>query len=129
VFWPFVRFIQGGAHAEAGTPGPGLALIDEAIQLGGPSPISPLFHIVRGDLSLAGSSPDPAAATECYEHALALAVRLDARMPALRAATRLARIAPDAERSARLDTLRPLHAGFTEGFATPDLVEAAELLA
>ena len=129
VFWPFVRFIQGAAHAEAGTPGPGLALIDEAIRLGGPNPISPLFHIVRGDLSLAGPNPDVAAATECYEHALALASQLHARTPALRAATRLARIAPDAERTNRLDTLRPLRAAFTEGFETPDLVEAAELLA
>src|SRR6185295_16026949 len=113
VFWPFVRFIQGGAHAEAGTPGPGLALIDEAIQLGGPNPISPLFHIVRGDLSLAGPNPDAAAATECYERALALASQLDARTPALRAATRLARIATGAERPARLDTLRLIDAAFT----------------
>jgi predicted ATPase/class 3 adenylate cyclase len=128
VFWPFVRFIQGGAHVDAGTPGPGLALIDEAIQLGGPNPIAPLFHIVRGDLSLVGPSPDPAAATECYERAFALAGQLDSRTPQLRAATRLARIATDAERADRLATLRALHARFTEGFGTPDLMEAAQLL-
>ena len=128
VFWPFIRFIQGGAHVDAGTPGPGFALIDEAIQLSGPNPIAPLFHIVRGDLSLVGPSPDRAAATESYERAFALAGQLDSRTPQLRAATRLARIAGDAERTDRLATLRRLHAAFTEGFSTPDLVEAAELL-
>src|SRR6185503_10629140 len=122
VFWPFVRFIQGAAHAEAGTPGPGLALIDEAIRLGGPNPISPLFHIVRGDLSLAGPNPDVAAATECYERGFELAGQFGARTPQLRAATRLSRLANDAEKPARLDRLRTLHAGFTEGFETPDLV-------
>jgi hypothetical protein len=38
-------------------------------------------------------------------------------------------LATDAEKPARLDRLRTVHAGFTEGFDTPDLVEAAELLA
>ena len=34
VFWPFIRFIQAGAHVDAGTPGPGFPLIDEAIAAG-----------------------------------------------------------------------------------------------
>jgi tetratricopeptide (TPR) repeat protein len=128
VFWPFIRFLQSGAHVEAGSPGPGLTLIDEAIQLGGPNPIAPLFHIVRGDLSITGASPDLAKATACYEHAFAMAGQLDARMPQLRAAARLCRIATPDERPARLDALRTIHATFTEGLSTPDLVEAAKLL-
>jgi hypothetical protein len=48
-------------------------------------------------------------------------------MTQLRAATRLARIAPDVERPARLEALRSIRATFTEGFATPDLREAAEI--
>jgi predicted ATPase/class 3 adenylate cyclase len=129
VFWPFIRFLQGGAHVDAGTPGPGLALIDEAIELGGPTnPIAPLFHIVRGDLSMAGRDPDVAAATQCYEHAYAMAERLGARTPQLRAAARLCRIAAPADRQARRDTLRAVQGTFGEGLATPDLVEAAELL-
>jgi predicted ATPase len=130
VFWPFIRFIQGGAHVDAGTPGPGLALIDEAIELGGSNnPTSPLFHIVRGDLSLLGPKPDVAAATACYERGYAIAEQLHAPMPQLRAAARLARVATAGEREARLATLRAVHATFTEGFSTPDLAEAAELLA
>jgi hypothetical protein len=129
VFWPFIRFIQAGAHVDAGTPGPGFPLIDEAIALGGlTNPIAPLFHIVRGDLSLAGPRPDAATATECYEEAFAMAERLGARMPQLRAAGRLCRIATPDDRPARIDALRAVHSTFTDGLAAPDLLEAAELL-
>jgi predicted ATPase/class 3 adenylate cyclase len=130
IFWPFLRFIEGGTHVEAGLPGPGFPLIDEAIALGGPTnPVAPLFHVVRGDLALLGPKADAAEATACYERAYAGAELLGARMPQLRAAARLCGVASDADRPARLDALRAIHAGFTEGAATPDLVEAAGLLA
>jgi hypothetical protein len=87
-----------------------------------------LVHIVRGDLSLLGPEPDVAAATASYEYAAALAGQFEARMPQLRAAVRLCRVATDTDRSDRLEALRAVHATFTEGFSTPDLVEAAELL-
>ena len=129
VFWPFIRFLQSGAHVEARSPGPGFPLIDEAIQLGGPNnPIAPLFHIVRGDLSMLGPNPDAVAATECYERAFAMAERLGARAPQLRAAGRLCRSVPPGDRAARLDALRAIDASFTEGRSAPDLVEAAQLL-
>jgi hypothetical protein len=57
-----------------------------------------------------------------------VSARLGARMAQLRAATRLARIAPEVDRARRVETLRSLHAMFAEGLETPDLVEAAELL-
>ena len=129
VFWPFIRFIQAGACVEAGTPAPGLPLIDEAIAMGGPAnPIAPLFHIVRGDLFLVGPSPDVTAATASYERALAMAERLHVPSPQLRAAARLVRIATPEERPERLATLPAIHATFTEGHAAPDLVDAATLL-
>jgi predicted ATPase/class 3 adenylate cyclase len=130
VFWPFIRFIQAGAYVAAGTPGPGFPLVDEALELGGPDSVpAPLIHIVRGDLSLLGPEPDIAAATGSFERAYALSERFGARMPKLRAAVRLCRIATGADRSERLARLRTVHATFTEGFSTADLVEAAELLA
>ena len=49
-------------------------------------------------------------------------------MPQLRAAVRLCRIATDEERAERLELLRALHATFTGGASTPDLLDAAALL-
>ncbi len=130
VFWPFIRFIQAGAHVDAGTPGPGFPFIEEAIAMGGPdNPIVPLFHVVRGDLSMLGPTPDLAAATACYEEAFAMAARLGSRSPQLRAAGRLVRVAPAGERPARLAELRAVLATFAEGQSSPDLVDAAELMA
>ncbi len=130
IFWPFLRFIQGGAHVEAGLPGQGLPLIGEAIDLGGPTnPIAPLFHVVRGDLLLVGPDPDVAAAMASYEHAFAMAERFGARMPQLRAAVRRCQVAPEPDRRGRLDALRAVRAGITEGASTPDLAEADALLA
>jgi len=129
VFWPFIRFIQGAAYANAGTPEPGFALIDEAIQLGGPTNVTaPLFHVVRGDLSLLGPAADPSAAAASYELAYAMAERFTAPMPQLRAAVRLCRMAIEPERTDRLKTLRAVRATLTEGFGAPDLVEADALL-
>jgi hypothetical protein len=130
VFWPMIRFMQAQAHVEAGTPGPGFPLIDEALALAGTDTIlAPLFHVVRGDLSLLGPDADAAAATASYEAAHAVAERVGERMLQLRAATRLCRIATADDRNARLETLRAVHTTFTEGLATPDVREAAELLA
>ena len=130
IFWPFLLFIQAGAQAEAGQPGPGVAMIDQAAELGGPTnPTAPLFHIVRGDLALAGPRPDVAEATACYERAYEMAEGLGARMPQLRAASRLCRIATDADRADRLNALRAVKAGLPEDASTPDHLEAAALLA
>ena len=64
-----------------------------------------------------------------FERGFDAAGELDARMPQLRAAIGLCRTRQargDEERCA--DQLSAVHATFTEGFATPDLIEAADLL-
>ena len=130
VFWPLIRWMQAAAHVDVGTPGPGFPLIDEALQIAGSDTVlSPLFHIVRGDLSLLGPDADPAAATASYERAFDVAANLGARMTQLRAAARLVRLATEADRAPRVEALRAVHSTFTEGLGTRDLVEAAELLA
>ena len=130
VFWPMILFMQAAAYVDAGMPGPGFALIDEATQIGGADAmIAPLFHIVRGDLSMLGPEPDAAAATASYERAFAVAAGYGARMPAAPGG-RPAR--PDCRRAGPCRPARDaprVHATFTEGQSTPDLVEAAELLA
>ena len=129
VFWPMILFMEAAAFADAGSPGPGFALIDEALGIGGPDDVTgTLFHVVRGDLSLLGPEPDVAAAIASYEESFAMSARFDARGPQLRAATRLCRVATDSDRAGRLAALRAVHETFTEGFDAPDLVEAAALL-
>jgi hypothetical protein len=88
-----------------------------------------LFHILHGDLSLLGPAPDVAVATASFDRAFVMAERYNAPMPQLRAAARLSRVADESDRGERLEKLRSVYATFTEGFATPDLIEAAELLA
>jgi predicted ATPase/class 3 adenylate cyclase len=129
VFWPLIRFVQAQAHVEAGTPAAGLPLIDEALAIAGSDGLlAPLFHIVRGDLSLLDPEPDAAAATASYERAYAVSERVGSPMTQLRAAVRLARTAEGPARSDRLEQLRAIEASFSEGRSTPDLLEAAELL-
>ncbi|MBA2719941.1 MAG: AAA family ATPase [Chloroflexi bacterium] len=126
IFWPMIRFMQAGAHVDAERPERAFALIDEGLELGGPEDVTaPMLHIVRGDLSLLGPDADIASATASYERAYAVAERYGARMPQLRAAARLCRVATDANRVDRLAVLRAVEATFTEGLTTPDLVEAA----
>jgi hypothetical protein len=130
VFWPMIRWMQAGACVDAGQPDTGFPLIDEGLEVGGQETImSPLLHIVRGDLFLLGPNADPAAATAAFERAYSVADTLGARTPQLRAAVRLCGVASEADRAARLDALRAVHAAFTEGSSTPDLQEATELLA
>ena len=127
VFWPLVRYMQAGAHVDAGKPDAGLALIGEALQIAGDDEVlGSLFEIVHGDLLMLVSDAKGAAAA--YERARDNAVRFGARLPHLRAATRLAAL--DAEpvtRDARMAVVRDLVATFDEGLETPDLVEARAL--
>jgi hypothetical protein len=121
--------MQAGAHAEAGIPAAGFPLVDEALALAGTDGVlSPLFHLVRGDLSLLGPEGSVAAAIESYERAYDVSARLGSRMTQLRAATRLVRTAEDSDRQRRTEALREIRSTFSEGFGTQDLVEAAELI-
>jgi hypothetical protein len=130
VFWPLLRWMQASAHVEAGLPEAGFPLVDEALALAGADGLlSPLFHLVRGDLSRLGPDGSVAAAVEFYQRAHDVSARLGSRMTQLRAATRLAQTAPESDRPRRVEALRGIRATFTEGIDTPDLVEAAQLLA
>jgi adenylate cyclase len=128
VFWPLVRYMQAAAHVDARKPDAGLPLIREALELAGEDEVlAPLFHIVHGDLLLLASDAD--AAEAAYERARDNAVRFGARLPHLRAATRLAGLeAEPATRDARLAVVRELVAAFDEGLDTADLIDARALI-
>jgi hypothetical protein len=129
VFWPLILYLQALGSFDAGTADIGLALMQDAATIAGPDEVlAPLFHLLSGDLWLIRPEPDPVAARAAYLHAHDVAAALDAPMPQLRAATRLARIAGSDERAERLLTLRGLYDRIAEGRDTPDLREARELL-
>jgi predicted ATPase len=125
VFWPLLLYVRAGAAARAGTPAEGLDFIDEAIEVAGEvGTLRPEFFRQKGELLLA--LPDRGDGTEWLQRAYDVSGELGARMSQLRAAIGLCRsqgAGGDAE------PLRATYATFTEGFATPDLTEAAELLA
>jgi len=86
------------------------------------------LHRLDGELFLAsGGAPEEVAAR--YQHALAIARTQVSRGFELRAATSLARLLRDqGSNAAARDALTPVHAWFTEGFDTGDLVAAKALL-
>jgi predicted ATPase len=72
---------------------------------------------------------DAAGAEACFERAIRIARRQSAKSLQLRATASLARLWLDrGRRSAARDLLAPVYAWFTEGFDTPDLRQAKELL-
>lgn len=124
VFWPLILYIRARACARGGRPVEGLEFIDQALGISGDAGIlPPLFHAMKGDLLLA--LPERGDAAEWFRRGFDAAAEVGARMPQLRAAVGLCRALPTEENR---ELLREVHATFTEGFDTPDLREAAELL-
>ncbi len=87
------------------------------------------LHRLKGELLLA-ESPDQADAAEaCFRQAIETARRQQSRAWELRATMSLARLW---QRQGRYDEARgvlaTVYGKYTEGFATPDLVDAAALL-
>ena len=131
VFWPMLLVVDAGSRGQAGRPVEGLPLVASAIEMTGgpesPALIMAELLVLQGDLQAGAGSVDEALVS--WRQGLAAARRIEARMPELRALTRLVGAAPDAERAADGDELRAVHATFTEGFETADLREAAAALA
>ena len=64
-----------------------------------------------------------------FLHALAIARKQEAKSPELRVALSLSRLWQQQDRSQEAhDLLAEIYGWFTEGFSTPDLVEARALL-
>ena len=122
------------AHARAGRPGVGLELLAEALDRvagNGARWLEAELHRLRGELLLALAGPDRWLEAEmCLGQALTVARAQEARLWELRAARSLARLRREQGRRAEArDLLAPAYGWFTEGFGTPDLIEAKELLA
>jgi predicted ATPase len=87
------------------------------------------LHRLTGEAALADAPPNQAAAEEAFHRCLNVARRQGARSWELRGATSLARLWHRSGRTAEARALlAPVYGAFTEGFATPDLRDARELL-
>jgi predicted ATPase len=86
-------------------------------------------HRLQGTLLLRQAAPDMAHAEACFQQALAVARRQQAKSWELRAATSLARLwQQQGKRQEAHDLLAPVYNWFTEGFDTADLQDAKALL-
>ena len=84
---------------------------------------------LQGELLLDRSPGDHGPAEDAYQQALSVARAQQAKSLELRAATSLARLwQAQAKTTAARDLLAPVYQSFSEGFDTPDLKDAKELL-
>ncbi|OGO39011.1 MAG: hypothetical protein A2W35_15210 [Chloroflexi bacterium RBG_16_57_11] len=132
IFLSLLIFMHAEVCALAGKPTQGLAVLDKGFEVFGAGR-EDIFSIesyrIKGDLLLAISPPNLSEAERSYLRALEIAQEQGVIMLELRAAIRLARLWKDqakAEQGKQL--LGKAYEKFSEGFTTPDLVEARELL-
>jgi predicted ATPase len=87
------------------------------------------LHRLRGALLLHHAGTRPGEAEACFQQALAIARRQEAKSLELRAAMSLARVWQQQGRRAEArDLLAPIYGWFSEGFDTADLQDAKALL-
>ena len=120
------------AHALLGFSDRALNVCDEALTLGrmiGDHQTEAELHRLRGEALLGNRKRRSDEAAACFELALAISRKQKAKSLELRAAMSLARLWQQErkqEEARRL--LAEVYGRFTEGFATPDLQSARELL-
>jgi predicted ATPase len=119
-------------YAACGMPAEGMAVLDEALKFAADTNAKyqyPELLRTKGELLLRIDAGDPSA-EDWLRSSLALAREEGTKMLELRAAASLALLARDRDDGSRArDVLEPVYAWFTEGFDTPDLLEAKSLLA
>ena len=127
---PYFIALLAGACEIAGQNDEALALLDEALQIGGrtgESWFAAELNRHKGELLLRQGHCE--AAEELYLKALSIAVEQEAKLWELRTAVSLARLRRDqGRRAAARALLAPVYGWFTEGFDTPDLKDANALL-
>src|SRR5262245_16975528 len=88
-----------------------------------------VLHRIKGEWLLAHRPTRSTEAEDCYQHALAVARKQQAKFWELRASINLARLWRDqGKRTEARDLLATIYGWFTEGLDTPVLREAKALL-
>src|SRR5262249_33627511 len=111
----------------------GLRLLAEALaafEVSGRGDMLTEAYRLQGEFLLRQAVPEVTRAEACFQQALAVARRQQAKSWELRVAMSLARLwQQQGKRAEAYELLAPLYGWFTEGFDTPDLQEAKALLA
>jgi serine/threonine protein kinase/predicted ATPase len=128
---PYYLSMLGDAYTKAGRFEDALKALNEGLSVAEKNDDrfqEAELHRLKGELLLAGP-PDEAAAEGCFRRAIETARRQQSRAWELRAATSLARLwLRQGRRDEARDALAAVYGSFTEGFTTPDLVDARALL-
>jgi len=129
---PYYWALLAEAYWQAGQVAEGHRLVAQAlahIDSTGETWYAAALHRLQGELLLAQSQEQHGAAHACFQQALTVARRQQAKSLELRAAMSLARLwQQQGKRTEARELLAPLYGWFTEGFDTADLQEAKVLL-
>jgi predicted ATPase len=130
---PFCLVLLAEAAGHAGQVEDGLRLLAEAVKVleaNGQGDLLAEACRLQGALLLRQAVMDAAQAEACFQQALAIARRQQAKSWELRAAMSLSRLwQQQGKRDEARQLLAPIYGWFTEGFDTADLQEAEVLLA
>jgi predicted ATPase len=121
----------GEAYGRIGQAEEGLRLLAEALAVVDKGGLwyEAELHRIKGELLLGQPVPDAPQAEACFQQALAIARRQQAKSYELRAAMSLSRLwQQQGKRGEARQALAEIYGWFTEGFDTPDLQETKALL-
>jgi predicted ATPase/energy-coupling factor transporter ATP-binding protein EcfA2 len=128
---PYYLSLLGEAFTQAGRFDDARGAFEEALALAGQNDErfqEAELHRLRGELHLAEEN-DESAAEECFRRALETARRQGSRAWELRATMSTVRLwHKQGRRHEAFNALTSAFGGFTEGFHTPDLMEASALI-
>ena len=131
-WWSLFLVVLAEATGHAGQVEEGLRLLAEALtvlEANGQGDLLAEAYRLQGSLLLRRVVPDVVQAEACFQQALAIARRQQAKSWELRAATSLARLwQQQGKRAEAHELLTPIYGWFTEGFDTADLLDAQTLL-
>jgi predicted ATPase len=120
------------AYGQVGQVEEGVHLLAEALAMmdtTGERSAEAELHRLHGELLLRQAVPDVPQAEACFQQALTMAQRQQAKSWELQAAMSLSRLwQRQGKRAAARELLAPIYGWFTEGFDTADLQEAKALL-
>jgi predicted ATPase len=130
--WPYWLALLAEAYGKAGQAEEGLGRLDEALTTvyhTGEHWWEAELHRLKGDLVLQQAIPYALQAEACFQQALDVACRQQAKSLELRSAMSLSRLWQHQGKHHKAhELLAPVYGWFTEGFDTVDLQEAKALL-